>query len=182
MAEKVIQYLVMTGCMDLVVVPLEEKDVQEAIGILKEAWNHSYETWEKGYYPREGHEFDMSQNTAENFQRLIDEQHGFFFVAKIDGIIAGGIRGHIYGDSGYGMIGNIAVHPDYQRKGCGQALMEKALAHLSEKKCHKVSLHTFPVLVPAINLYLKMGFVPEAYMAKQWWGCDFIFMSKWLDK
>ena len=166
--------------MEISIRPLKEEEIEEAIKVLKEAWQYSYETWEKGYYPWEAHEFDMGMNTAENYKKAIEDEHGFFFTARIDGKIAGSIRGQIFGDSGYALIRNIAVHPDHHRKGCGKALMEKALEHLKDMGCHKVSLHTFPVLVPAINLYMKMGFVPEAYLAKQWWGVDFIFMSKWL--
>jgi ribosomal protein S18 acetylase RimI-like enzyme len=58
--------------------------------------------------------------------------------------------------------------------------MEHAVDYLKAKGCHKVSLHTQSVLMPAINLYMKMGFVPEAYLRNQWWGMNFIYMSKWL--
>ncbi len=37
------------------------------------------------------------------------------------------------------------------------------------------------MLIPAINLYLKFGFVPEAFLRKEWWNVDFIKMSLWLN-
>ena len=159
---------------------LEEPDIDETIQVMKEAWDYAYETWEKDYYPKEGHDFDMSLNTHERYTAGMDYEHGFFFIAELDGKIIGSIRGEIIGASGFAMIRNIAVHPDSQRKGGGEALMEHAVEYLKAQGCHKISLHTFPVLIPAVNLYLKTGFVPEAYLAKQWWGCDFIYMSKWI--
>jgi len=166
--------------MSITVRALEEEDIDETIKVMKEAWEYAYETWEKGYYPREGHDFDMSLNTPERYTASMEYEFGFFFIAKLDGKIVGSIRGEIVGASGFGMIRNIAVHPDYQGKGAGRALMNHALDYLKGQGCHKVSLNTFPVLIPAINLYLKTGFIPEAYMAKQWWGVDFIYMSIWL--
>ncbi|MDD4308265.1 MAG: GNAT family N-acetyltransferase [Thermoplasmata archaeon] len=168
--------------MNITVRPLEERDIKETVRAMAEAWNYSYETWERGYYPIEAHEFDLSQNTEENQRRYIGSQDSFCFVALADGKIAGRISGQIIGASGFGMIRNIAVHPDFHRKGVGQKLMDAAIGYFSEKGCHKVSLNTLPVLIPAINLYMKNGFVPEAYLAKQWWGVDFIFMSKWLQQ
>jgi ribosomal protein S18 acetylase RimI-like enzyme len=161
---------------------LEEPDIEETIRVMKEAWTDSYESLESDYYPREAHEFDMGLNTAERYTASMEYEYGFFFIAEADGRIAGSIRGEIIGKSGFAMIRNIAVHPDFHRNGIGQALMEHTLEYLKAKGCHKVSLNTMPVLLPAIGLYLKLGFVPEAYLAKQWWGVDFICMSKWFEK
>ena len=166
--------------MEIEVRELEEQDIVETIRVMKEAWNYSYETWEKDYYPIQAHEFDLSQNTPENYRKYIGDRTTFCFIAKVNGIIAGKISGQIIGNSGFGMIRSIAVHPDFHRKGVGRKLMDHALKHFVERGCHKVSLNTLPVLIPAINLYLKTGFVPEAYLAKQWWGVDFILMCKWL--
>ncbi len=168
--------------MDIEIRPMAAGDIPGTIKAMREAWDHSYETWEKGYYPIEAHEFDMSQNTAENLRKKLDDAQYFSFIALADGRIAGRISGDIFGNSGYGMIRNIAVHPDFHRLGIGKKLLDRAVAHFEGKGCHKVSLNTLPVLIPAINLYLKSGFVPEAYLARQWWGVDFIYMSKWLHR
>jgi ribosomal protein S18 acetylase RimI-like enzyme len=168
--------------MEIVIRELDENDIAETIRVMLEAWNYSYEKWEKGYYPPEAHEFDTSQNTPENFRKYIGNPTMFCYIALADGKIAGKISGQIIGNSGFGMIRNIAVHPDFHRQSVGKRLMGRALERFAELGCHKVSLNTLPVLIPAINLYMKMGFVPEAYLSKQWWGVDFIYMSKWLDK
>ncbi len=161
---------------------MRNKDIEGTIKAMRVAWDYSYETWEKDYYPREAHEFDLSQNTPENWDKSLADPCYFAFIALADGKIAGKVSGQVIGNSGFGMIRNIAVHPKYHRKGIGRMLVDAAINHLEKKGCHKVSLNTLPVLIPAINLYLKSGFVPEAYLAKQWWGVDFIYMSRWLPR
>ncbi len=168
--------------MTIIVRALEEPDIDETIQVMKDAWNYTYETMEKSHYPKEAHDFDMSLNTPERYTASMEYEHGFFFIAEMNGKIIGSIRGEIIGASGFALIRNIAVHQDFYGKGGGKALMEHTLEYLKGQGCHKVSLHTQAVLVPAINLYLKIGFIPEAYLAKQWWGCDFIYMSLWLGK
>lgn len=161
---------------------VEEKDIPELLLLMKGAWEHSYQTQSKAKYPARAHEFDMGIVTPERYSACIDDEHGFFFLAEVGGRMAGSIRGEVVGESGFAMIRSIAVHPDFHRMGAGRALMEHALDFLKARGCHKVSLNTMETLVPAINLYLRMGFVPEAYLRKQWWGVDFIYMSKWLDE
>jgi hypothetical protein len=34
--------------------------------------------------------------------------------------------------------------------------------------------------MPAVNLYMRLGFVPEAYLRREWWEVDFLKMSLWL--
>ncbi|MCK4439716.1 GNAT family N-acetyltransferase [Candidatus Bathyarchaeota archaeon] len=70
--------------------------------------------------------------------------------------------------------------PTYQKDSIGKALLEKVIEHCRAEGCHKITLYTLPFLIPAINLYLKYGFVPEAYLHKEWWNVDFMKMSKWL--
>ncbi len=166
--------------MGIVVRTAEEEDIAEIARVMKESWQYSHETWGKGFYPEEAHEFDLSLCNTDRFMLAMDDENGFFFIAVVDGRIAGSIRGEMWGNSGFAMIRSIAVHPDFHRMGAAKALMQHALDYLKAAGCHKVSLNTLQVLVPAINLYLKMGFVPEAYLRKQWWGVDFIYMSKWL--
>jgi ribosomal protein S18 acetylase RimI-like enzyme len=168
--------------MAIIVRALEEQDILETIRVKNEAWEHVHRHSGDGEYPEEAHRFDLSINNAERFAAAMEDENSFFFIGLVDGTIAGSVRGEVFGNSGYAIIRNIAVHPGRYRQGVGGALMQHTLDYLRARGCHKVSLNTRAVLVPAINLYLKMGFVPEAYLRKQWWGLDFIYMSMWLDK
>ncbi len=142
--------------------------------ILKETWKQ----YERGYYPEEAIAFDIQQFTVEKIKKFISSENRFLFIAEKDTVV-GYAHGMHYGKSGFGILHGIGVDFAYQRKKLGTRLLEKVFEYCREKNLHKLSLYTFPVLRPAVNLYLKMGFVPEAYLKKQWWGVDFIFMSKW---
>ncbi|MBV8802990.1 MAG: ribosomal protein S18-alanine N-acetyltransferase, partial [Gammaproteobacteria bacterium] len=61
---------------------------------------------------------------------------------------------------GEGHILNVGVHPDYQRRGYGQLLMEKILAVAAEEMLNKIYLEVRYSNEGAIALYKKMGFVP----------------------
>ena len=54
---------------------------------------------------------------------------------------------------------NIAVHPDFRRKGIGEALVKKLIAELSQRGCHSLTLEVRASNGPAKNLYEKLGFV-----------------------
>lgn len=69
------------------------------------------------------------------------------------------ITGYIMSSAilGYGHISNIAVHPDYRRRGIGKILLEECLSRLREK-AEEVSLEVRKSNYPAISLYRKFGF------------------------
>ena len=54
---------------------------------------------------------------------------------------------------------NIAVHPDFRRKGIGEALVKKLIAELSQTGCHSLTLEVRVSNGPAKSLYEKLGFV-----------------------
>lgn len=147
---------------------------------MREAWDH----YERDYYPRKALEFDLSRLVPEKYAKGIQEPNEFYFVAEENGIIVGAATGTILRGSdkegGLVLLGGICVHPTYQRRGIGRALLNHVVDYSKEQKCHKITLYTLPVLIPALNLYFKLGFVPEAYLRREWWGVDFIKMSKWL--
>jgi len=154
----------------------DAKNIVDCVrNVMKEAW----ERYEKGYYPRKAIDFDLKYFNKERVEKMINSENTFLFIAEEDKVI-GVVHGILYGESGFGVIHWLGVEFGYQEKGIGNQLLEKVFEYCEKKKIHKISLYTFPVLRSAINLYLKTGFVPEAYLKKQWWGVDFIFMSKWL--
>lgn len=58
-----------------------------------------------------------------------------------------------------GQITNIAVHPDYRRKGYGAAITRTLLRHAKDAKLESVSLEVRASNTAAINLYKQAGFV-----------------------
>ncbi|MGB2695790.1 MAG: GNAT family N-acetyltransferase [Dehalococcoidia bacterium] len=57
-----------------------------------------------------------------------------------------------------GYIATIAVHPDYQRRGLGEALMRWAFAWFRWQKLRSAALTVSTWNAPAIALYRKLGF------------------------
>jgi ribosomal protein S18 acetylase RimI-like enzyme len=57
------------------------------------------------------------------------------------------------------LIANVAVHPDYRRKGIARALTERALEHATQKKAGSVWLHVRVDNPGAIQMYTDLGFV-----------------------
>ena len=160
------------------------EDVGDAISVLVASFEDSWNRYERNYYPRKALEFDFSLWTPENYKKRIQESNDFLFVVEENGKIVGVATGKMLRgeerEGGLALLSTICVHPSHQRRGSGAALLNHVLEYCEQQKCHKITLYTLPVLVPALHLYLKLGFVPEAYLRKEWWGIDFLKMSKWL--
>ncbi|MFX1486891.1 MAG: GNAT family N-acetyltransferase [Promethearchaeota archaeon] len=156
------------------------EDIDEASLLSERTMVDSWERYEKDYYPRRALEHDVSSHSPEHYKSQLVDPSRFTFVAEENGKLIGIASGEILGIPGLARLGWIGVHPDHQRCGVGKALLKKVIDHCRAKECHKVTLYTLPVLIPAINLYLKFGLVPEAYLREEWWGVDFIKMSRWL--
>lgn len=56
------------------------------------------------------------------------------------------------------LIANVAVRPDFRRKGIGRALTEKAIRHASERRAVDIWLHVRADNPGAIALYENLGF------------------------
>lgn len=62
-----------------------------------------------------------------------------------------------------GHIATIAVHPDFQRRGLGEAVMRWALAWFRTEGLKRASLTVDVDNGPAIALYRKLGFTPDEF-------------------
>jgi ribosomal protein S18 acetylase RimI-like enzyme len=63
------------------------------------------------------------------------------------------------------LIANVAVHPDYRRRGIARALTERVMQHAREKKINNVWLHVREDNFGAIDLYTQLGFIERARRA-----------------
>ncbi len=81
-----------------------------------------------------------------------------WFLARLDGLPAGMGGAITYG--AIARIGLMAVHPDLQRQGIGQAIMEHLLEWAAVRGATTVLLDATPAGVP---LYTRLGFATDDY-------------------
>lgn len=97
-----------------------------------------------------------------------------FLKVVIDGRIIGSVRAHVDGE-GACQIGRLMVHPDYQRRGIGSAMMAEVERHFGDAK--RFVLFTGDRSAHNIRLYRGLGF--EIYRTEQIRdGLAHVFMQK----
>ena len=153
------------------------EDVEEASRVLCYVLQDAWKRYEKGYNPKRALDFDVSVSSPKHLREKLANPERLMLVAEKSKKIVGVALGQIIGESGLAKLGWIGVQPEEQHQGIGKALLKEFIKRCKQKGCHKITLYTLPVLIPAVNLYLKCGFVPEAYLHKEWWGVDFIERS-----
>ena len=93
----------------------------------------------------------MLENYAETIQR-----HAVFVLIINDNIV--GVLALIKQDQEL-LLDNVAIHPNYQRRGFGRQLMALAEAHAKTHGLETVILYTNEQMTENIELYKKLGFV-----------------------
>lgn len=97
--------------------------------------------------------------SEESFRKEITENHlAFYIVAEISGRMVG--YAGLWGIVDEGHITNVAVHPDFRRKGIGEALITVLLSHTRENGILSHTLEVRASNEAAISLYSKFGFEP----------------------
>ena len=161
---------------------IHKEDYDDVGRFCKNTLNWMWKKYLKPVYPKEANEFHIANWSSKNLATRFADPSKFGFVAVEGKKICGVLLGTKYGKSGFAMISWIAVDPDHQHEGIGIKLMTAAEDALKKEGCHKLSLNTLPALLPAIRLAMKFGMLPEAHLRQQWWGADFVLMSKWIGK
>lgn len=89
-------------------------------------------------------------------QEIIENEFAVYIVADLNGFIIG--YAGLWRILEEGHITNIAVHPDFRRKGLGKKLLFQLMKQTSKQGIDKFTLEVRRSNSPAIGLYLRMGF------------------------
>ena len=117
-------------------------------------------------------EFDGEWNkyTFNEFISPIKRQEGSKVILENNTAIAATFASaDIYEKKETGRLDFVVTHPDHRKKGLGKNICIAVINHFIEKKYEKVILQTEDWRIPAIAVYLKLGFKP-------------VFTSKELEK
>jgi len=130
--------------------PVEEKDLD----ILAEIYVNAYDAFDVGEH--------WNKKTAhELMQYWLHRQPDLAYCAEIDGKIAGGFFTGVkpWWDGNILFDGEIFVHPEFQRKGIGSALLKKVFQE-AIKKYHVKTFDAFTVnkTEHPLSWYKKLGF------------------------
>jgi GNAT superfamily N-acetyltransferase len=102
--------------------------------------------------------YARSSSMLDDLARYVQSQPDGWFLARLDGTPAGMGGAIAYG--AMARIGLMAVHPDFQRRGIGRAIMEHLLEWVAVRGATTVLLDATPAGVP---LYTRLGFVTDDY-------------------
>lgn len=83
---------------------------------------------------------------------------GCYVAEAPGGAVAGAVFCFVWGEVGW--FGSLAVAPEWQGRGAGQALTQQAVAYLGGRGCRRVGLETWPHSPLVRHLYGKYGFLP----------------------
>ncbi len=75
----------------------------------------------------------------------------------------------------------VAVRKDLRRKGIGKGLVKKAIEHARAVGRKKLKLFARPWNVAIGKVCIDLGFVPEAYLRREYLDTDLILYSVFLE-
>lgn len=96
--------------------------------------------------------------SKEAFQKDLDNENAVYVCLEEDGRVIGYVG--MWNSLGEGNINNIAVLPEYRRKGYGRLLLEALIAYGKEHNLSFLTLEVRESNEGAISLYRSMGFLP----------------------
>ena len=108
--------------------------------------------WLKKYFYVEPYD----EKVLSNPQSYIIDNGGFIFVAKFNNETIGVVS--LINQKSYFELSKMAVATKYRGLQVGKQLLEFCIVFAKEKNWKSITLYSHRKLVPAINLYKKMGF------------------------
>lgn len=121
------------------------------------------------------HQIHMLHETIEDVQRAINGMS--VYVAVENGVVRGSARVRVR--HGVGMVTNIAVDPEHERRGIGTAMLQVIEDHV-RGAAHKLYLET-PLLAPqSLRFYVDLGYGPAGILRRHYGGMDWLAFEKFV--
>jgi ribosomal protein S18 acetylase RimI-like enzyme len=152
-------------------------DLEQLIRCYLEIWR-SLSEWLPSSFIDPELESIRKPEARERFKQRIESKEAIFLLAEKANEIIGVALGREYG--GVCNLGFLGVKKEHRRKAVGTTLLNKFAEEARKRKANKISLHTAPSLLPAIELYIRNGFIREGFLRKHTRGIDMIVYSKFL--
>jgi diamine N-acetyltransferase len=133
---------------------------KDAIGSIRPLWEALNRLhMERSTHFREHFRTNIFERRIEKFLRLPDDRL-YIAAAEVSGTAVGYVVATVSDDRA-GEIDSIYVDPACRTRGVGRALMERALAWLSERGCHAISVGVAEGNEDALGFYRRFGFLPR---------------------
>lgn len=123
--------------------PYIESDEQAVVALWREVFGYK----------------EARNDPATSIRRKLAVQRELFFVAQVEGELAGTIMAGYDGHRGW--IYSLAVAPRFRRHGLGTALMRHAEKALIDRGCPKINLQVMPTNAAVVAFYQKLGYNVE---------------------
>lgn len=91
-----------------------------------------------------------------SFEEELENPLAVFLIAEDDGRVLGYVGCHFV--CGEGDITNVAVHPDFRRKGVARTLLNSLEDEAKTRETEYINLEVRKSNLPAISLYKLMGY------------------------
>ncbi|AUC84430.1 GNAT family N-acetyltransferase [Polaribacter sp. ALD11] len=131
--------------MNLEIIPFELK-------YSKDFYRLNVEWLEKYFYVE-----PYDDKVLSNPKEYIIDSGGYIFFVKDENKIIGTVA--LINQKTYFELSKMAIQPDYQGLKIGQKLIAHCINFAKEENWNSITLYSHRKLVPAINLYKKVGFV-----------------------
>lgn len=114
--------------------------------------------WNEALPPNAPH-----NDPATSIRKKVEADPGLFFVAVVDGAIAGTAMGGYDGHRGW--LYSVAVAPKVRRQGVGAALIGKVESELILRGCLKINLQVRTSNAGVIAFYRKLGYAVDEVLS-----------------
>lgn len=132
-----------------------------AVGALWETMAHEHHAYDDEVW---AYAEDATAHWRDYFRRFVERPDTLALLAEapagdVVGFLLAEVRPEprVFGKRDQGFIGDLAVHPDWRRRGVASALVERAFDELRRRGVHHVILHVALDNEPAVAFYERNG-------------------------